>query len=278
MAEPTSFWRGRAVLVTGCTGFLGGAVARELFAHGADVIGLINERPATDLFGPRLGGNVHLVRGRTDNVFRLHSAMAVHEVAAVFHLASHDPSEPDRGTAAVLAAVNRYSHRVPVVTARPLPQLALARPEDRPDERLSVARFGEAFGPGDRKLFKTVPATALRLIVGDGAPLPADGPAREFVFVRDLARACLQTAESVARTGPGEFQFRSGWLMTERQMATAMRSAHAGGPVEVPDQAPITNPFEWRPAQTLTEAFDETLSWYREFLRAGCAVPVRAAA
>src|SRR4051794_12871585 len=65
MAEDTSFWRGRKALVTGCTGFLGGAVSRELLARGAVVVGLINERPAVDLLGPRYAGRVHLVRGRT---------------------------------------------------------------------------------------------------------------------------------------------------------------------------------------------------------------------
>lgn len=267
MAEEISFWRGRKVLVTGCTGFLGGAVARELFARGASVVGLINETPATNLFGSQQGGRVHLVRGRADNTFRLHSAMAVHEVAAVFHLA---PTEPG----AVLAAVNLYSRRVPVVTARPLQQLALAQAAEHRDERLGVVRCGEVFGPGDRKLFRVVPASAISLLTGEVVPLPVEGPAREFVFVRDAARACLRAAEA----GPGEYAFHSGWLMTDRQMTAAVRDACAGRPVEVPDSAPVTNPLEWQPQQSPGEALNETLAWYREFLRAGCAVPVRAAA
>src|SRR5258708_24629045 len=105
MAEHTSPWRGRRVLVTGYTGFLGSAVARELFARGAEVVGLVNDRPAHEISGADPGGGrVHLVRGRTDNVFRLHSAMAVHEIAAVFHLAAHAPFPQDRGTPALLPA------------------------------------------------------------------------------------------------------------------------------------------------------------------------------
>jgi nucleoside-diphosphate-sugar epimerase len=61
-------------------------------------------------------------------------------------------------------------------------------------------------------------------------------------------------------------------------MAAAVRAAHAGRPVEVPDSAHPTNPLGWEPQQPLAEALDETLAWYREFLRAGCAVPVRVAA
>jgi CDP-glucose 4,6-dehydratase len=268
-----SFWRGRKVLVTGCTGFLGGAVARELFAHGAEVVGLINDSPATDIFGPHQGGRVHLVRGRADNVFRLHSAMAVHEIAAVFHLAAHDPFGDDRGTPAVLQAVNLYSRRVPVVTARPLPQRTSARAEEPHDDRLRVVRFGEVFGPGDRKLFRVVPAAALGLLTGESVPLPGDGTARDFVFVRDAARACL----CAALGGAGEYNFRSGWLLTDRQIASAVREVFADRPFDIPT-APAANPLGWQPQQTLAEALHETLAWYRDFLRAGCAVPVRAAA
>jgi nucleoside-diphosphate-sugar epimerase len=273
MAENTSVWRGRRVLVTGCTDFLGGAVARELLARGAEVVGLINENSGPNLFGPHPEGRTHFVRGRADNVFRLHSAMAVHEVAAVFHLAAYETGD-DRDTRAVLQAANLYSRRVPVVTARPLPQLTIARAAEQPDELLRVVQFGEAFGPGDRKLFRVVPAAAIGLLTGDAMPLPADGVARDFVFVRDAARACLSAAEAE----PGEYAFRSGWLLTDRQMAAAVRDACAGRSIEVPDSAPVANPLGWQPQQTLGETLNETLAWYREFFRAGCAVPIRAAA
>lgn len=295
MVEGTSIWRGRRVLVTGCTGFLGGAVARELLASGAEVVGLVNERPATDIFGPGQGGRVHLIRGRTDNVFRLHSAMAVHEVAAVFHLAAPclGPSLPesliplrgtvgpfaeDRGSHAVLQAAKLYARRVPIVTARPSAQLGIARTEEAHEDGLSVVRFGEVFGPGDRKVFRVVPATAIGLITGEGANAPSDGAAHDYVFIRDAARACIRTAEMTIASGPGEHTFRSGWLMTERQMAAAVRDVFASRPVVLPDSAPATNPGGWQPQLNLSAALEETIGWYREFLRAGCAVPVRIAA
>lgn len=265
MAEHTSPWRGRRVLVTGCTGFLGGEVARELFALGAEVVGLVHERPAPDIFGADQGGRVHLIHGRTDNVFRLHSAMAVHEVAAVFHLAAHDPFGEDRGTHAVLQAAKLYSRRVPVVTVRPLQPLALARPDEPHEDGLSVVRFGEVFGPGDRKLFRVVPATALGLLTGGGATVPPDGPPRDFAFVRDAARACLRVAEATVTDGAGDYPFRGGWLLTDRQMAATVRDVYAARPVAVPDPA-------------LAEALEETIAWYREFLRVGCTAPLRTAA
>lgn len=238
MAEFTSFWRGRKVLVTGVAGFLGGAVTRELLDRGATVVGLVHERPSSD---PR----VRAVRGSADNVFRLHSAMAVHEVAAVFHLAT-TPLD------VILEAANRYSRRVPIVTARPLAQLSLAQSEA--DERVREVQFGEVFGPGDRKLTRVVPAAAIGLLTGDPAPLSPDGPPRDFAFVRDAARELLRVTEAP----PGVSTF-SGWSMTARQMVAAARDAD-------------------RTAGALGDALRETLAWYADFLRAGSAVPVRAAA
>jgi nucleoside-diphosphate-sugar epimerase len=258
---PENFpWRGRRALVTGATGFLGGAVARELLAQGAEVVGLVQHRPDTELLA-----GLRLVHGRADNVFRLHSAMAVNEVTAVFHLAAHDPFGDDRGTSALLQAVNLYSRRVPVVAARPLPALALARTEEPGEGRMSVARFGEVFGPGDRKLFRAVPAAAREVLHGEPAAL-TEGLARDFAFVRDAARACLLAAEAAANSGPGDHHFRSGWLLTERQMADAVRAVAAGRTPDVPDSAPVDNPLGWKPEQTLAAALTEALAWYRTHL------------
>jgi nucleoside-diphosphate-sugar epimerase len=269
MIAQNSSWRGRRALVTGVTGFLGSAVARELLARGADVVGLVHQRPATGLFDSVQSEHVCFVRGRGDNVFRLHSAMAVHEVAAVFHFADCDSS-------ALMQAIHRYSARVPIVTARPIPHLAIARTEEPHEERLSVVRFGAVFGPGDWKLSRVVPATAREVLRGD-LVTPTDGPARDFVFVRDAARACLLAAEP-ANAGPGEYTFRSGWQMTDRQMAAAVREAAASRAIEVPDSAPLSNPLGWEPSQSLTDALNETLVWYHTFFRTGNADSIRAAA
>lgn len=271
MGGDTSIWHNKRVFITGCTGFLGGAVARELLANGADVVGLVRDRSrANEFASEHAEGRFHIVHGQAEDIFRLHSAMAVYEVSAVFHLATTNPH-------AVVQATKLYSNRVPLVTALPLQQLALAQTHDAREASLSVARFGELFGPGDRKLARIVPATALGLLAGQSVS-PADGPARDFVFVRDAARACLQVAEDFAARGPSEYSFRSGWLLTDRQMCSALRDVLVDRAVELPESAPPSNPMNWQPAQPFAEGLNETLAWCREIVRATSFTPIRKAA
>lgn len=264
--EPASFWRGRRAFVTGCMSFLGAAVVRELLAQRAEVVGLIPEYSAASFFSAEEMRHIHFVHGRTDSVFRLHSAMAIHEVIAVFHLDSQDSA-----SRAMREAVSLYSRRVPVVVTDSLPQLGIARTEEASEERFTVARFGEVFGPGDTNRSRIVPT------IMQGTTPAGDGPARDFVFVRDAARACLLAAEAAFTSGPADFSFRSGWLMTERRMAEAVRAASDSREVAVPDSAPLANPLGWRPAHSFGESLNETLAWYREFLKSHSAT-IRAAA
>lgn len=245
MHEASSCWRGRRVLVTGCTGLLGGAVVEELLAGGAHVVGLVRHRAAAAaLARHQLAGRVHIVHGRTEDLFRIHSALAIHEAHAVFHLAACEPLETDPGSAAVFEAVRRFDPRIPTVVARrsdspPLVESAIP---------LGVARFGELFGGRETKPSQT-PTVSL------------DSP-RDFVHVRDAARACLLLAEAVAgRPIPhvNTVEFRTGWVLTGRALA----AAHREGPSLAFPACP-ENPLGWSPALNFSEAIADTVAWRRE--------------
>lgn len=267
MTDATNRWRGRRVLVAGCTGFLGGAVVRELLTGGVEVVGLVRDRAAgTDFARHALNGRVHVVHGRVEDTFRLHSALAIHDVVAVFNLTSANPNQPDRGTAAVVEAVRRFDPRVPVVIARPTgSSLATGSPVP-----LGVARFGEVYGGGDRNTFRAVPASVVAVVSGDRSPTPTDGPTRDFVFVRDAARACVRLAGALAdRPEPRieDLTFQSGCMLTDRAVVNVVRDVFQHrGPIAHP-AAPPANPLGWAPEVSLTDGLAETIAWYREFLR-----------
>lgn len=264
MDARTSPWHGRRVLVTGCGGFLGRAVTRELLDRGANVVGLVRGRPSGSDFGPELAtGQLRIAHGRAEDRGRLHSAMAVHEVSAVFHLAG-------TGTEPLLDAAAVYHPRIPVVTAKPAGQLRLVTSDtdDTPvaANPVGTARFGELFG-GDRKLSRVVPRTVLGLLNHEPTA-PSDARNRDFVFVRDAARACLLIAESVAVRGESlDLTFRSGCERNDQTMARLVAAVFAGSPTAA-DAVPEGNPLGWRPALGTTAALTETVAWYREFVRA----------
>jgi CDP-glucose 4,6-dehydratase len=89
MSLDRSFWQGRPVLVTGCTGLLGSWLTRELVAAGASVVGLIRDWvPESELFRTPTGADISVVRGDILDQATLERVLGEYEVETVFHLAA----------------------------------------------------------------------------------------------------------------------------------------------------------------------------------------------
>lgn len=85
----SSFWQGRSVLVTGCTGLLGSWMTRELVDRGAKVVGLVRELTShSHLFTEGLFQKITTVYGRVEDLTALERAISEHNVDTVFHLAA----------------------------------------------------------------------------------------------------------------------------------------------------------------------------------------------
>jgi CDP-glucose 4,6-dehydratase len=270
-------WHGRRVLVTGCTGFLGGWTVTALLSRGAEVVGLVRDRTEAGRFARHgLTGRVYPAHGKIEDTFRLHSTLAINEVSAVFHLAA-DPT--GRGAGTVAEAVRRYDPRVPVVTASPAGE-GQAATDTRYPVPFGIARFGEVFGPGDGGETRPVARTVLELLGGTRTPPPAEGP-REYVFAADAARACVLLAESLldgTAATPTVVEFRSGWELTPAALAAAVWAEFDGRADGSVRFQPGTSLLGWCPAATFTDALRETIAWYRGSRRARFADQPRRAA
>jgi len=271
MEVAPSPWHDRWVFVTGCTGFLGGAVTRELLARGARVVGLVRDRARAAEFAREIGaGQVKIVQGCVEDTARLHSTMVVHEVSAVFHLA-----DSDQGLGSVMRAAGLYHSHVPVVAARPSSQFRAVEEGSISFGPLGIARFGEVFGPRERTLTQAVPQCILAQLANE-RPRAVNGRRRDFVFVRDAARACLLLAEAVHQAGHAlDCTFRSGWELTESAIAEMISSL-----LESPESRPVelSNPLNWRPETSLSDALRETIEWYRQSNPSKTVTPMRKAA
>jgi nucleoside-diphosphate-sugar epimerase len=263
----TSQWQGRRVLVTGCTEFLGAAVTRELLSRGASIVGLISERGhGAEYVREIAAGRLRLAHGDPRDTARLHSAMVVHEVMAVFQFAQIDSDSAVR--AASLS-------RVPVICSRPPHPLSLAEGETMRSPLIGIARFDELFGPGDRSTTRVIPRV-LRALLGGQPNVPATSKIRDYVFIRDAARACVDLAETVGRAGHSpDRSYRSGWEFSNAQMVKVLASAIDGTPL-VP--AP-SDSYNLQPERPFTETIAETIEWYRNLSHSVYpASPVRRAA
>jgi len=261
MSASTSHWQDRRVFVIGCTGFLGRAVTHELIRTGATAVGLIGERGQAKEFAREIAaGLVELVHGHVEDVYRLHSAMAVHEVSVVFNFVSSE-----RGNSAVSYAVNRYHSRIPIVTVKPAFGLRVTEDIERPQNPLGIVRFEELFGPFDRELVHPVSRMAVTLLRGQPIPSGTNG-VRDIVYVEDAARACLKVAEAVATEGQSlDLTFRSGWEFSDSTLATRIADVIAHRVVATPSDSP-SNSLRWKPETTLNDALSKTVEWYREML------------
>jgi len=172
--------------------------------------------------------------------------MVVHEVAAIFDL---DEKETD--DAPVLRAAGLYHSAVPVIRAGYQIRLAISRDAHSVPSLIGILRCDEVFGPGDQDSDRFVARIVRALLVGETVRSETVA-VRDYVFIRDAARACVELAEAVGRAGHSiERPVRSGWELTDAQMVRVLADAVAGMP-----PASHTAAF--------ADAIVETVEWYRQ--------------
>ena len=141
MSEPTAFWNGRNVLVTGACGFLGRWMVKELRAHGAYVVGLMRDQPGATrpALLPESQAD-YIVRGQLEDYECLLRALNEYEIETVFHLAAQP----------IVGVAYRNPRSTFEANIRGTWNLLEACREIRSVKRIVVASSDKAYGHADR--------------------------------------------------------------------------------------------------------------------------------
>jgi CDP-glucose 4,6-dehydratase len=150
---------------------------------------------------------------------------------------------------------------------------------------VTIARFGNVYGGGDLNWSRIVPETISALLKGRRPVLRSDGThIRDYVYVRDVARAYMRMGECMDRADVrGEAFNFSGEkptsvlelvstirrLMDREDLEPDIRNTAKG---EIKDQylsaAKARDRLGWTPDFSLEAGLKETIEWYRAYLSA----------
>ena len=234
-----SFWKGKKVLVTGITGFIGSNLAEDLVNRGANVVGLVKDSRRMNLaydvleFGDIADGQIYK---------KFCSVISEHEIDTVFHLAANaivrvaarDPMSTYQtnvmGTVALLEACRNVGRCQRIVVASsdkaygdheqlPYTEQFALQPKNTYDTSkacmdmiaqsyaanygmpVAVTRCSNVYGPGDMNMSRIIPNTINRILDGQRPMLYSDieNMEREFIYIDDVVSAYREVAEWVSR-------------------------------------------------------------------------------
>jgi CDP-glucose 4,6-dehydratase len=148
---------------------------------------------------------------------------------------------------------------------------------------VAIARCGNTYGGGDLNWSRIVPATIRSLLQGERPIIRSDGTyVRDYIYVRDVARAYMRLAECLddPRVRGEAFNFSTESplevLALVRTIGELMDLGHVEPRVldcatgEIHDQylsaAKARSLLGWEPQFSLEQGLRETIEWYRAFL------------
>jgi CDP-glucose 4,6-dehydratase len=148
---------------------------------------------------------------------------------------------------------------------------------------LAITRFGNVYGGGDLNWSRIVPGTIRSCLRGERPVIRSDGQfIRDYIYVKDVARAYLRLAERLgdARVSGQSFNFSTETPLSVFELVNAIRrvmncehlepdvrdSARGEIRAQALSAAKAREALGWQPGYTLESALAETVSWYRAFL------------
>lgn len=230
------FWKGRSVLVTGVSGFVGSSLTRRLAELGARVTGFSKDA------GTGRDPRISVTQGSLEDFHRIEQVVRDNPVEVVYHLAAQalvgvaNPSPVPtfsaniQGTWNLMEACRGKSHIRAIVVASSDKAYGIHETlpyrEDFPlqprfpydvskacEELVArcyhftysmpvvIARFANLYGPGDLNFSRIVPDTLRRVLQGKPPVLRSDGsPERDYLYIDDGVELYLLLAERIEQT------------------------------------------------------------------------------
>lgn len=151
------------------------------------------------------------------------------------------------------------------------------------DLPVAIARCGNVYGGGDLNWSRLVPGTISSFLHGERPVIRSDGTyRRDYIYVRDVARAYLRLAECLddGRVRGEAFNFSTEVSLTVLEMVRAIQKPmrcekidpdiRNDAPGEIRHQhlsaAKARRVLGWKSHFSLEEGLAETIAWYRSFL------------
>lgn len=276
--------KGRRVLLTGGTGFIGSRLAALLDADGADLRLLVRASSRGDALGPLWKRTPKAIADLSDPG-ALAAAVRAADPEFVFHLAKdREGSSFEREARASTALASALAAHAPrlkrwVRTAHAAPE-GLGRGADVQLARALAERFKLSvttlelylvYGPGQKAgdFPRDLADAAL-----SGAPVTAPAEEKDLVFVDDAARAYVLAAESPKAAGAW-IPVGGGRLVPGLEAARA--ALKAAGRADEPRPAGAPRPgghpadprlakdlLGWTPETSLEAGMKRTVAWLKE--------------
>lgn len=301
-APDLSGYRGRVVALTGASGFLGGALLRQLLAAGADVHAISRQPAPLRSEGERWWQLDLCVPTALDGLLRKV------EPDLLFHLAGETSAARDldlvqptfmTNTVATVnllssVAANAASTRVVVAGSMEEPTglddfagspYALSKAvaagyarlfHELYETRAVYLRVFMTYGPGQSAVGKLVPYVTLALLRGEPALLASGKRRLDWIYVDDVAGAFLAAGLAGPEADGQAFDVGSGELTSVRAVAEGIAEILGGGQLSFgarPDRArekeraadptSAETMLGWRAATALSDGLRRTVEWYR---------------
>jgi nucleoside-diphosphate-sugar epimerase len=251
--------KGKRVLLTGGTGFIGSHLAATLVAAKADVRLLVRSSSKGDALGP-LWDKLPRVIADIEDPASFTAAVKSCDPEFVFHLAKPRTTTFARQSESTSMIASVLSKHAPHLQR--LIRTAHAAPSQSDDQALAESlsvRFKVpvttlelylVYGPGQRP--GDFPRNLAEALVA-GKPAPAPPSGKDLVFVGDVAEAYVAAAESPKALGA--------WIPVGSGTLTGGPSAAAG---HAADLSLARKLLGWSPKTSLDDGMAQLIEWLRE--------------